>query len=84
VIVTGVPVKLPGIHEYVVPEILFVAVREDEVPLHIEAGEDDAVMIRSGLKVTATEPEPVQPPGKETVTEYVPAIAGVAFVIEGF
>ena len=58
---TGVPLKLPGIHEYVVPETLFVAVREDEVPLHIEAGEADVVITKSGFIDTDKVAVPVHP-----------------------
>ena len=58
---TGVPFMLPGIQAKVVPTILLLTDKEDEVPVQIVEGVAVGVITGFGLTVTVTVSLPVHP-----------------------
>jgi len=61
VTLTGEPLKLPGIHVYVVPATELVADNEEELPPQIEEGAAVGVITGLGFTVTVTVLVPIHP-----------------------
>lgn len=84
---TGVPIKLPGIQEKVVPATELVTPSEVDSPIQIVAGVAKGVNTGFGLTVTNKVAEPVQPAAVPVtvyvVEEFGVTITGVPFKLPG-